>query len=172
MKVIQNWKDAVVQHFLQFLNRILVLSTCNVLILAVGITYFYMCVTSSLKLCLLLSVKATLRLASFVSSFSLAVYRGFTVLCCIIREESKRKDRCFNGKWLTTWSWLQYHRTKKAAFCSICSSNQIEVVHDPKATFIYKDETSDGFSSWNKGPERFNMLNYLTVTGSARPRIC
>ena len=117
-----------------------------------------------------MSVKAaaTLQLASFVSRFSLAVYRGFIVLCCIIREESKRKDRCFNGKWLTTWSWLQYHIRKKAAFCFICSSNQSEVVHDPKATFIYKDETSDGFSSWNKGYEHFNM----TVRGSARPRIC
>ena len=31
------------------------------------------------------------------------------------------------------------------------------MVHDPKATFIYKDETSDGFSSWNKGPVCFNM---------------
>ena len=133
-----------------------------------------MCVTSSLKLCSLLLVKAdaTLQLASFVSSFSLAVYRGFTVLCCIIREESRRKDRCFNDKWLTTWSWLQYHRTKKVAFCSICSSNQSEVVHDPKATFIYKDETSDGFSSWNKVLNSSTCINYLTVTGSARPRIC
>ncbi|XP_028413968.1 uncharacterized protein LOC114536826 [Dendronephthya gigantea] len=73
------------------------------------------------------------------------------------REKSKRKERCFNGKWLTTWPWLQYHRRKQTAFCSICSSNQKEGGHDPRATFIYKDETSDGFSSWNKDPERFNM---------------
>ncbi|CAB4037933.1 Hypothetical predicted protein [Paramuricea clavata] len=77
--------------------------------------------------------------------------------CSIIRGESRKKDRCFNGKWLTTWPWLQYHRGKQTAFCYICSSNQKEGGHDPKATFIYKDETSDGFSSWNKGPERFNM---------------
>ena len=69
------------------------------------------------------------------------VYRVFTVLRCIIREEIKRKDRYFNGKWLATWSWLQYHRRKKAAFCSICSPNQSEVNHDPKATFIYKDKS-------------------------------
>ena len=148
--MIQNLKDTVIQHFLSFLNRI------GLLIFWVRITYFYLCVTSSLVLCLLLSVKAdaNLQLASVVSSCSLFID---TVLCCIIREESKRKDRYFNGKWLTTWSWLQYHRRKKAAFSSICSSNQSEVDHDPKGTFIYKDETPDGFSSWNKGPERFNM---------------
>lgn len=78
------------------------------------------------------------------------------LLCSFIREESKRKDRCFNGKWLTAWPWLQYHRRKQTSFCSICSSNQKQH-HDSRATFIYKDETSDGFSSWNKGPERFNM---------------
>ena len=162
--MIQNLKDAVIQHFLSFLNRI------GLLIFGVGITYFYLCVTSSLVLCLLLSVKAdaNLQLASVVSSCSLFID---TVLCCIIREESKRKDRYFNGKWLTTWSWLQYHRRQKAAFCSICSSNQREVDHDPKGTFIYKDETSDGFSSWNKGPERFNM-HQLSDYHSARPRIC
>ena len=148
--MIQNLKDTVIQHFLSFLNRI------GLLIFWVRITYFYLCVTSSLVLCLLLSVKAdaNLQLASVVSSCSLFID---TVLCCIIREESKRKDRYFNGKLLTTWSWLQYHRRKKAAFSSICSSNQSEVDHDPKGTFIYKDETPDGFSSSNKGPERFNM---------------
>jgi hypothetical protein len=49
-----------------------------------------------------------------------------------------------------------------------CSSNQLTGNEDSRANFIYKDETSDGFSSCNKGPERFHMHVTDNHIGSVR----
>lgn len=71
----------------------------------------------------------------------------------LLRDESKKNNRYFLRQWLTQFPWLQYHRAKRQAFCSTCSAH--ELGKQAPRSFIYIDESSVGFSSWNKGIERF-----------------
>jgi len=55
----------------------------------------------------------------------------------------------FNDKWYSDHTWLEYSKSKNAAFCFVCRH------FGENSGYVDKIYTKDGFTTFRKGPRRF-----------------